>query len=165
MKIALIYTSHHGTTEKVSHEIVQKLNGLNVDMINLRKSNPHHISITGYDLIILGSSVHAGQLNKKFKKFMQTHMPALLNTKIALFMSCMDPTKSAEVFQDQFPELLRKHAIAYKVTGGEFLFDKMNFIEKFLVRKITGVTATTSKIDTAKIDEFVADIKGHLQVT
>lgn len=62
-------------------------------------------------------------------------------------------------FNNAFPELLRKHAISSKCVGGEFLFEKMNFIEKLIVKKVSGIRKNVSKLDESKIAELVFEIK------
>ncbi len=62
-------------------------------------------------------------------------------------------------FNNAFPELLRKHAITSKCVGGEFLFKKMNFIEKLIVKKVSGISHNVSKIDEEKVALLVHEIK------
>ena len=67
-------------------------------------------------------------------------------------------TKANEQIEKGFPEVLRKHARSIKHMGGEFLFDEMNMIERFLVEKITGKKSTVHNIDDEKIREFIVEI-------
>jgi menaquinone-dependent protoporphyrinogen oxidase len=57
------------------------------------------------------------------------------------------------------PKLLRNHAISSKCVGGEFLFEKMNFFEKLIVKKVSGITRNISKIDENKIEELICEVK------
>jgi menaquinone-dependent protoporphyrinogen oxidase len=66
----------------------------------------------------------------------------------------MDEDRYEEEFNNAFPAELRKHAKACAVTGGEFIFEKMNFLEKAIVRKIGKVESTVSLIKEEKIEEF-----------
>ena len=47
--------------------------------------------------------------------------------------------------------------------GGEYRMDKMNFIEKFLTKKIAGVTESGSFLKLDAIDEFVQEVVDHHQ--
>lgn len=49
-------------------------------------------------------------------------------------------------FETVFAEPLRKHAMSCKLTGGEVMFERMNFIEKFMMMKIGKMTESVSKI-------------------
>jgi menaquinone-dependent protoporphyrinogen oxidase len=70
----------------------------------------------------------------------------------------MEEDKAQEQFDNAYPEPLRKHALSCKLTGGEFNFDRMNFIEKMLIRKISGINDSVSKINNDKIQELVAEM-------
>ena len=53
-----------------------------------------------------------------------------------------------------FPKELHEVAKANAYFGGEFNFEKMNFFEKFIIRKISHVKESVSKIDHAAIEQF-----------
>ena len=85
-------------------------------------------------------------------------MVDLLQKRVGLFMVGMNEPEFETEFNNAFPELLRNHAITSKCVGGEFLFEKMNFIEKLIVKKVSGITQNISKIDDNKISELVKEI-------
>jgi menaquinone-dependent protoporphyrinogen oxidase len=157
MKTAVIYATNHGTTEKVAQMIREQLGEDNADLINL-KNNPMP-DLSDYDQVFLGGSIHAGNIQNRVKKFYQQNMVDLLGKPLALFLCGMNKQQFQEEFDGAFPEVLRKHAISKKMVGGEFLFDKMNFIEKALVRKISGINETVSDIEVEKIRELVTDMQ------
>ena len=45
--------------------------------------------------------------------------------------------------------------VAETILGGEFLFDKMNFIEKFITRKISKVVCSVSNLRYDAITVFL----------
>lgn len=45
------------------------------------------------------------------------------------------------------------------MLGGEFQFDKMNFIERFLTKKIAKVTSSVPRLRYDAIREFAAKVK------
>ena len=61
--------------------------------------------------------------------------------------------------EDNLPEDLRAHASALGLFGGEFDFEKMNFLEKAIVKKVAGVEKTVSRIDTEAVKTFLADFR------
>ena len=61
-------------------------------------------------------------------------------------------------FDEAFPEELIKHASSRGIFGGEFNFEKMNFIERFIVKKVVKVDKSVSKIDEEKINKFASEI-------
>ena len=80
----------------------------------------------------------------------------LLNKKLALILCCMDDTEKREQqFKDAYPEELRQHSSSNLLAGGEFLFEKMNFIEKSIIKKISGSDQNQSNIDEEAINKFI----------
>ena len=157
MKTAIIYASSHGTTEKVAKQIQNGLGTDNALLVNLKTTKTVDLSL--FDTVIIGGSIHAGQMQSRVKTFCKKNMVDLLRKRVGLFMVGMNEPQFDTEFNNAFPELLRKHAITSKCVGGEFLFEKMNFIEKLIVKKVSGINHNVSKIDDSKISELVYDIK------
>lgn len=44
--------------------------------------------------------------------------------------------------------------------GGEFLLEKMNFIERLVVRKVAHTRESVHDIDTEALEKFIKDING-----
>ena len=129
MKTAIIYYSKHGTTERVAHLIGEKLSP-ELEYISLKEF--HNPDIQGYDRIILGTSIYAGHPGRLMSKFCNKNRAQLEQKIIALFICGMNDTQEVEQLKKAFPEYLHSNAVAETILGGEFLFDKMNFIEKFI---------------------------------
>ncbi|GAB1474149.1 hypothetical protein MASR2M69_15900 [Bacteroidota bacterium] len=155
MRTAIIYATSHGTTGKVANIIKERLSANNtkeesINIFNLKQNS--NIDLSVYDTIVLGGSIHAGNIQGSVKEFCKNNLVDLLQKRVALFICAMNKPEYETELKNSFPELLFNHAISKEVVGGEFLFDKMNFIEKMLVRNISGIKETTSKIDDSKIE-------------
>ena len=158
MKTAIVYVSNHGATEWVAQKLAGALEVSPSDVINLRKN--HQFDPDQYDRIIIGGSIHAGHIQRRVKDFCKTHTADLLRRQIGLFVCCMHTGEQAQQqFEFNFPELLRLHSSSNKIMGGAFDFEKMNWFEKIIVKKVAGVTKTTSSIDEQLIHEMVAELK------
>ena len=161
MKIAIIYVSKHGTTEKVAHSIADKLRGRNdVELFSLKKiANP---DISSFEMIILGSSIYAGQASGKIKSFCKMNEPVLLRKKTGLFVCGMHPDKEQQEkeLKEAYPDLLMKKADVTGFLGGEFLFEKMNFFERLITSKIAKTKGSVSQINWDAIDDFVMKTNG-----
>lgn len=152
MKTAIIYYSKHGTTERVAHLIGEKLSP-EPEYISLKELyNP---DIQDYDRIILGTSIYAGHPGKLMSKFCNMNRTQLEQKVIALFICGMNDNQEVEQLKNAFPEYLHSNALAEAILGGEFLFNKMNFIEKFVTRKITKVTCSVSNLRYDAITVFL----------
>lgn len=161
MKYIIIYRSRHGTTGKVAKYICEKLKPKSCDLIDLKDNrNP---DLSGYDTVILGGSVHAGQLNSAMKKYIEKNSNLLLTKRLGLFLCGMEIDKADLHFSNAWPAELRNHATVRLHAGGEFLFEKMNFFERFAVKKIGGVKSNHSEINYLKIDRFASEIASTAQ--
>lgn len=157
MSIAIIYATKHGCTDKCAHtlsnEIIKE-----TTLINLETNAETDIS--EYDTVVIGGSIHAGMINKKIKKFINKNQDMLLKKKIGLFLCCMFEGDTAlKQFQDAYPESLRKKAVAHGLFGGELDFNKMNVLERALVKKIANVDKSISRISYSNIKEFAKQFK------
>ena len=156
MKTAIIYTSKHGTTEKIVASIAEKLKITNeVEVFSLKKTpNP---DISRFDTVILGSSIYAGQASRKMKAFCRTNESVLLQKKIGLFVCGMEPdqAKREQELKDAYPEELSKRAATTGFLGGEFQFERMNFFERLIIKKIAKTKESVSLVDWEAIDLFV----------
>ena len=157
MKTLVIYTTTHGCTGKVVTELQEKIEG-EITVINLRKEEAP--LLTDYNQIIIGGSIHAGQIQKRIKEFCQKNLDILLKRDVGLFICCMEEgAKAQEQMNNAFPEELMQHAKSTAVMGGEFNFDRMNFLEKLVVKKVAHVKEPVSKINHASIDKFATDMQ------
>jgi len=160
MRIAIIYATKHGTTEKVACSIAEKLKETNeVEWFSLNETaNP---DISGFEMVILGSSIYAGQASKKMKTFCRVNESVLLQKRIGLFVCGMDPTKEQQEkeLKDAYPEVLQNSATATGFMGGAFLFEKMNFFERAIIKKIAKTTTSVQRIDNDAVDEFIKKLQ------
>ncbi|KUO49819.1 MAG: flavodoxin [Desulfitibacter sp. BRH_c19] len=152
MNISIVYFSSRGTTEKAARILKEYLDG-EVKLVNLRKSN--ELDITDFDAVIIGGSIHAGSMQGKVQKFIKNNQNLLISKKLGLFLCCMREGEEAkEQFENAFPKELKDIAIVQGLFGGEFIFSKMNFIERQIVKKVSGVTEDTSTFNENAIKDF-----------
>jgi menaquinone-dependent protoporphyrinogen oxidase len=155
-KVAVVYSTKHGTTEKVAQHIATLLGG-DVTLVSLEDSrNP---DMAAYDCVVVGGSIYAGKIRGKVASFCAKNLSVLLQKQVVLFVCGMNYKEYDAELRKAFPEQLRSHAVWAGVVGGEFYIDRMNFFERFLIRKISGVTASVSKLDYDKIEELASAIR------
>lgn len=153
MKTAIIYASSHGTTAKAATLLSEKLTG-DVTVIDLKKTKLPEIN--HYEAIILGGSIHAGMMQRKVTKFIKLNENVLMTKKIGLFLCCMHEGDQAKAqFELAYPDKLRSHSISNSLFGGEFIFGKMNFLEKTIIKKMKGDTVDASTFNEEALSEFV----------
>jgi menaquinone-dependent protoporphyrinogen oxidase len=168
MKIAILFGTKYGTTEKAAELISEKISRLvdnkdinkednesiDAKLINLKEKND---ILLDFDVFIIGSSVYMGGIRKEVKNFIRKYKDFLIEKQTALFIcGCNDD--GIKQINKTFPPEIVDNAIATAFLGGELNIDKMNFFDKKIAQLIIK-GADEFKIDDVSIDEFVEKIK------
>ncbi len=152
MSTLIVYMSRHGTTRKVAHELKEKIGSQQTMLVELEKEEVPNLA--QFETVIIGGSIHAGKIQAGVRKFCERNLEVLLTKRIGLFLCYMDKVHAQKEFDEAFPEKLRAHASAIGMFGGELLFDHMNFLEKLVVKAMTGEKKSVSNLDEKSIDQF-----------
>jgi menaquinone-dependent protoporphyrinogen oxidase len=155
MRVLVIYTTRHGTSQKIARAI-QHSSSHQVRLHNLKKNNQPDLD--RHDFIVLGSSIHAGRIPRRLRRFIRKKSDQLLAKPLAIYLCCMDLGNSEKQMEANFPKPLREHAIELRCLGGEFLFEKMNKIEKTLVKKIAGADGSKSNLRHDALQSFIQSL-------
>ena len=155
---AIVFMSKHGTTQKVANMIKDQLGGDSVTLINLRTCPKPDLSRCSR--ILVGGSIHMGKIQDKVSQFCKNNEALLLSKELGLFLCCMEQGEKATAqFNGAFSDQLRQHSKAQALAGYELYFERMNFLERSMTRKITGLTNNVSCIDTVAIHRLVQAFK------
>ncbi|MDR0713253.1 MAG: flavodoxin domain-containing protein [Bacteroidales bacterium] len=159
MKTAIIYTSKHGTTEKVAQMIAERLTGNQVSIIDLKKEKCPDVN--SFEGIILGTSIYASAPSKTMQCFCKENIEALKQKRLALFVCGMEPdsAKQQQELAKAYPQELYEYAVSKCFAGGEFQFEKMNFFERAIIKRIAKTDKSVSQIKKDAIDKFVIGLK------
>jgi menaquinone-dependent protoporphyrinogen oxidase len=158
MSTLIAYVTSHGCTEKAAQILEEQLKD-DVTIVNLKKNSRPDLS--SFDTVIIGGSIHAGQIQRRVKRFCQAFQDTLKQKRLGLFLSCMEEGDNAQKqFDEAFPAELRAHAAASGLFGGEFNFDRMNFIQRAIIKKVAGTSQNVSKIKKDNIHQFAAALNG-----
>jgi menaquinone-dependent protoporphyrinogen oxidase len=156
MKTAIIYTSKHGTTAKVAQMIAKRLT--DNQLIDLKKNK--HPNICSFEGIILGTSIYASASSKTMRCFCKENIEALKQKRLALFVCGMEPdsAKQQQELANAYPQELYEYAVSKCFAGGEFLFEKMNFFERAIIKCIAKTDKSASAIKSDEIDKLIMEI-------
>lgn len=163
MKYLIVYKSRHGTTRKVVQQLVEGLAPAEVTTVDLGEQRAPDLNL--FDAIIIGGSIHAGQIQKDITKFCRENRSFLLAKPLGVFICFMNKKDGETELRNAYPFELLQHATANGLFGGELLFDKMNFLEKLIVRKVSGVTKTVSALDEEAIRNFILKMRAEAVVS
>lgn len=155
MKKLIIYASKTGTTEKCAKNISMLLK--DVTTINIYNQNEN---INKYDLVIIGSPIRMGMIDKKIKKFLLNNMECLKSKKIAYFICCGFNENWKKYYEQNIPKDLLDRAIIYDTFGGELDIKKQKGFDKFITKIVSKSTDKNReiKILNRNIERFIREI-------
>ncbi|MGE5395675.1 MAG: flavodoxin domain-containing protein [Candidatus Saccharibacteria bacterium] len=155
---AIIFMSKHGTTQKVALLIKQLLMDENITLVDLDKQEK--VDLTWCERVIIGGSIHMGQIQKPVQSFCQQYAATLKSKKLGLFLCCMyEGEKAIEQFNNAFPEDILAAAHSKALLGYELNFERMNIIERAITKKITGHTESMSHINQQELNRFIEELR------
>jgi len=156
MSALIIYMTRHGCTGKAVDMLARALPGSAVFDLGAVSNPP----LDAHDTVAIGGSIHAGKVQKKLAKYCRDNLGALKSKRLGLFLCCMEEGEKARLEFDQaFPAELREHAAATGLFGGAFDFERMNFIERTIVKKVAKIDRSVSKLDEKAIEAFAEKLK------
>jgi len=131
-KILLLYETKKGMTEKLGQLLKEKISDMDI-----YEAKKFHGMMDQYDSIIIGTPIYMGKINKHIKKLINEQANILSNKKTAIYLCGMGMDDEPQVIANNFSEKERgQYFIHY--LGGAYNFERMNFLQKFIIKKLTG---------------------------
>lgn len=140
-KVLVAYASKHGATAEIAEKISQVLReaGLQTTVMPVGQID----DLASFQAVIVGSAVYIGQWQKSAVKFLQGNQKQLAQRPVWLFSSGPTGRQAPPKSQASWllPESLqpiasRIHPQDIAVFQGALDPEKLNFIEKTLIRKV-----------------------------
>lgn len=166
-KVLIAYASKHGSTKEIALKIASVLTDkdLLVEVIGAGKS----IEVAGYDAVIIGSAIYAGNWLKEAKKFIDEYSSQLKKTKVWLFSdgpigSPLKPTSGSAMSAELINSMLAKtQAREHKLLAGKLDVKTLNFGEKLITKVLK--TSTGDYRDWQEVEAWAKavakEIKRH----
>lgn len=152
LKTLIIYASKTGTTEKCAKEINRQLKDCKI--VNILTQNE---DINEYDLIIVGTPIRMGMIDKKIRKFLIRNFENLKSKKVAYFICCGFNENWKSYYEQNIPKDLLDSAIIYDTFGGEMNIQKQKGFDKFITKMVSKNIEKDReiKILNENIDKFI----------
>jgi menaquinone-dependent protoporphyrinogen oxidase len=158
MKTLIIYSTKTGTVEECVTALMDILKG-DITAIKIQRKAPK-LALNPYNRIIIGASIHAGKIQGAIKKYCENHLEELKAKKLGIFLCCLTPQEEAKkYFKENFPIECVNYAQALGLFGAAVYFEKMNFIERFILKKITKKDKSYSLLNKKNIEEFAKQME------
>jgi menaquinone-dependent protoporphyrinogen oxidase len=151
MKTLIVYATKHGCTRKYAEILASLLPEAVLSDLKM-DSSP---GLDACDTVVVSGSIHAGQVQKSVRAFCEKNRDVLRQKKLGLFVSCMEEgEKARQQLEEAFPADLVSSAAVVAHFGGAFDFDKMNVLERAIVRKVAKISSSVSRFDEAAVRDF-----------
>lgn len=134
-KTLIIYATKYGTTHTCA-TMLQKLLNEGADLQNLKQKRT--VNLDDYETVILGGAVYAGRASTKLRKFCSANEQVLLTKKLGLFLCMMEEGEGAiKQLKQCYSQALREKAVVMDYFGGEFLFSKMGWVARKMIKMMS----------------------------
>lgn len=120
--------------------------------------------INQYDLIIIGSPIRMGMIDKRIKKFLLNNREKLKVKKTAYFICCGFHENWKKYYEENIPKDLLESAVVYDSFGGELDIEKQKGFDKWIIKMVSKSIEEDKKIEILEenIDKFIKKLNQQL---
>lgn len=149
----IVFASNYGTVEKCARELFRHMDG-KVDLCNLNKRE-FLPDLTTYDTIIVGGSIHSGEIQEVIASFCEDHLETLAGKRLGLFINCLYRGEMAlQQLDAAFPDALNRRAVVRDHFGGEVNDLKLSYWERIITRQMIEKDDLVVAVSHDKIKHF-----------
>lgn len=152
MKTLILYESKHGATLKAATYLNE-----HIEESDVFQPSSFDGDIERYDHIILASCVYMGQLHKNIKKLLEEQVKVLLSKPLTIVACAMNEDEFDTMIKANLSQDVIKHANIVH-AGGAYNFDSMNFLERFVVKRLAKVNTSLDQIKYNTLDAIIKTV-------
>lgn len=145
---------------RLYRKVCQVISGIPGEVFLLDLQQEEQADPKNYDTVIVGGSVYMGKIRKEAAAYCRVHKQQLLKKKLGLFIYCANSEKAEEQAEGAYPAELLQHAAAVAYFGYAFYFERLNFLEKAVVRVVAGANSTREDINTEAMERMCTALYG-----
>lgn len=174
--ILVCYGTSEGQTEKIAERLGDRLTerGHRVPVRNVAEDD---LDPTGYDAILIGSSIHVGSHQSSVEGFVRENREALAHRptgffQVSLSSAADDPDRRAEAagYVEAFEEATGFHPDRVGLFGGALRYSKYGFLKRLLMKHIakkatrdTDTSQDHEYTDWGEVDAFAEDFAAFVE--
>jgi len=163
MDTIIVFDSRHGSTAEIASRIAGRIaekTGGQTRLVYLRDQGSASASLDDCDLVVLGGPVYAGRWSKRAAAFAAARKEELLQRRFAFFAVGLDAAAGSGPTAEALPPELAAQAAASAKFPGTVLFDKMNFLERWIIRMVAKTREDIRPADLSAADSFADALLG-----
>jgi menaquinone-dependent protoporphyrinogen oxidase len=175
MNLLVAFATTDGMTETISERLAEcgRASGHNVKMLDLR-GTPAAFTLSEFDAIVIGASLHAGGYQRSVKRFIRAHLPTLNIAASAFFSVCLAQASKHEAeraeglrIAEQFVAGLGWRPRIVQPIAGALRFSRYGWLRRIAMRRIArkeqpgiDVTRDHEYTDWDQVDAFLSGFLG-----
>lgn len=133
MKVLIAYATRGGVTRTCAQMLADSLSAHHeIVLTDIEQSSPDPSS---FDVVVLGSSIRFGKVNKEIKKYIRQYASRLSSMPCAVYLCCGFPRNFEEYVDTQIPKELHC-SLGFHSFGGELKPEKLKGLDKFIVKRV-----------------------------
>ncbi len=133
MKTLIAYSSTHGTAAECARWLEDSMTGAEAADLKQSAVNPQP-----YDLVILGSSIYGGQIQREVRDYCKQYLGILLQKPLGIYLTCLtqDQAEIRHFLDYGLSAEIVQHLTAFCTPGGAVYLSKMGFLERSIAHKL-----------------------------
>jgi menaquinone-dependent protoporphyrinogen oxidase len=168
-KFLIVYGSQEGQTEKIANHMAELFRNANhtADLF-YGKDVPDEFSMSSYDGVVVGASIHIGKHQKYMVKFAKRYSDQLASKFSAFFSVCLtaksgtlEDKTQVEQYLEDFMDTSGWQPDQIGVFAGALLYTQYGLIKRYLMKTIskqmegdTDVSRDYDYTDWESVDDF-----------
>lgn len=160
MKALIVFDSKHGTTEEVAGRIAAAVQsrGGEARTLDLRSRGAASTSLAGYDAVALGAPFYMGRWSRRAIAFASARESELAGKSFGVFAIGADPKLGDQAALAAIPATLATDVSASAYFGGRFDYQRLGFLERLIVKAVSGKAESSSTLDLSPAEGFTASL-------
>ena len=158
MNILIVYATKNGVTRECAEMLSRLLEKSHA--VTLRSVKDELPSPKSFDIVILGSNVRMGAVNKSLKKYIKANLSELKKKQTAVFLCC-GFSESFDDYCDIGAFRALSPTLGYHYFGGEMKPEKLHGLDKFIMKRVRNSIRTknfeNSQNDQIYLPEILPD--------
>lgn len=172
-RVAVLYSTTEGQTEKIAHHISEYLRTHGVDVAVMHAGEvPLDYTLENSDGVIIGASIHIGDHQKDVHSYVKAHIEELNDMPSAFYsvsLIAADDPEVAREFIDEFSDETGWKPDHTAAFAGALKYTQYNFIKRAMMKSISeqhgGDTDTSQDYeytDWNQVESFAEGFLGSL---